>query len=339
MVFVTGGTGLLGAHILVELAKRGKSIKALKRPTSQLSEVKTIFQFYFGDQYESKWELIHWVDGDILDVISLENGMKECDEVYHAAGLVSFIKKDFKKLLKINKRGTANVVNIALSLGVKKFAFVSSTAAIGRNKKSEFYTEESKWITAEENSNYAVSKFSAEMEVWRGEEEGLNVVIVNPSVIFGAGNWNESSLTMLKSIDKGLKFYTSGINAYVDARDVAYGLVELMEQNKFGEKYLTISENLDFKTLFTMMANQMGVVPPRMEAKPWMGQIAWRLEAFLSWFGKKPQLTRETVRTAFSSSKYSNQKITNELSIDFIPIQKSIANSVQYQQFKSKNLK
>ena len=200
MVFLTGGTGLLGSHLLIELLKRGKTVRALKRKTSSLANVKSIFSFYLGEKANDFFESINWVDGDINDITSLQSLMGSCDEVYHCAGYVSFYRKDFKKLMKINKEGTANLVNTSLELGVKKFSYVSSTAAIGRDKKGEEYTEKSKWLTSSENSNYAVSKHSGEMEVWRGQEEGLNTSIVNPSVIIGAGDWEEGSLTIFKTV-------------------------------------------------------------------------------------------------------------------------------------------
>ncbi|MGV6860551.1 MAG: NAD-dependent epimerase/dehydratase family protein [Putridiphycobacter sp.] len=336
MVFVTGGSGLLGAHLLIELSKRGIPVRALKRSDSDLTEVQNLFKFYLKDQDLTLFNKIEWVNGNINDVTSLRENMVGCDGVYHCAGLVSFRKKDFNKLIKINKEGTQNIVNTCLHLNVKNLTHVSSTAAIGREKKLDVYTENSKWVNSPANSNYAVSKYLAEMEVWRGQEEGLNIVIVNPSVILGAGNWNESSLTLFKSIKNGLKFYTEGINAFVDARDVAFCMVELTEKQIFGERFLTISENLKFKTLFDLIAEQLGVKKPTIKVKPWMTFIAWRLEAIKSFFtGKPPQITKETSKSAMQENRYSNQKLVDELGFKFTPIHKSVENAVNYQHFKA----
>lgn len=336
MVFLTGGTGLLGSHLLIELLKRGKSVRALKRQTSDLTNVKQIFSYYVGEQANTLFDSIEWVNGDINDITSLKTIMADCDEVYHCAGYVSFYRKDFEKLMKINKEGTANLVNISLASGVKKFSYVSSTAAIGRDKKGGEYTENSKWVTSVENSNYAVSKYSGEMEVWRGQEEGLNTSIVNPSVILGAGDWEEGSLTLLKNVKKGLKFYTEGVNAFVDARDVAFCMVELMEQNSFNNRFLTISENVCFRDLFFMIADELQVKRASIKVSPWLAGLAWRIESLKSAiFGIRPKITRETTRSAMSISKYSNTKITKEINHQFIPIAEAIKNSVAYNTFIS----
>jgi len=333
MVFVTGGTGLLGSHLLVELSKRGYSIRALKRSTSNLTNVKNIFNFFLKTNSTELFNKIEWVDGDINNVSSLQDAMTGCDDVYHCAGYVSFWRRDFKKLMKINKVGTANMVNVALSLGVKKFSHVSSTAAIGRNELSTQYSEKNKWITSSSNSNYAVSKYSAEMEVWRAQEEGLNVSIVNPSVILGAGNWKDSSLTLFLNVKKGLKFYTEGTNAFVDARDVAFCMTELMEQNVFGQRYLTISENVCFRDLFFMIADEIGTKRASIKVKPWMAALAWRIELIKSIVGYMPKITKETARSAMNESFYSNEKITEKLNYNFIPIKDSIKNAVAFNTF------
>ena len=334
MVFVTGGTGVLGAHLLVELSLKGFSIRALKRAGSELAMVKDVFDFYLGEMADSMFKSINWVDGDILDVVSLENHMSGCEIVYHCAGNVSFDRRDFNKLIKTNKTGTANMVNIALVTGVKQFCHVSSTAAIGRQKKSDIYTEKQQWVTSSENSNYAVSKYSAEMEVWRGIEEGLNATIVNPCVILGAGYWSESSLAIFESVKKGLKFYPSGQNAFVDARDVAKCMVELVEKNIMHERFLITGENLKFKTLFDYIAAALRVKPPRIAAKKWLVSIGWRLERILAFLTfRRPKITKETARSAMSNSKYDHSKIREAIGFSFTPIKESVDNAVAFHQF------
>ncbi|MDX1348611.1 MAG: NAD-dependent epimerase/dehydratase family protein [Putridiphycobacter sp.] len=331
MVFVTGGTGVLGAHLLVELCKAGKSIRAIKRPSSDLQMVKDIFNFYLYGDAEALFNQIDWVEGDILDIPILEELMTGTDIVYHCAGNVSFDKKDFQKLIKTNKLGTANMVNVALSTGVKQFCHVSSTAAIGRQKKSEVYTEKQQWVTSSENSNYAVSKYSAEMEVWRGVEEGLNATIVNPCVILGAGYWTESSLSIFDSVQNGLKFYPSGQNAFVDARDVARIMVQLIDQKIMKERFLVTSENLQFKVLFDLIADALNVKPPQISAKKWMVELGWRLERLLALITfRRPKITKETARNAMSESKYDHSKIVTALNYQFIPIKDAVKNAVAF---------
>jgi dihydroflavonol-4-reductase len=330
MIFVTGATGLLGTHVLAELSKRNLEIRALKRKGSDLTTARRIFDFCFGETGAQKFEQIEWVEGDILDIYSLQKGIEGCTVVYHCAALVSFRRRDFRKMIKLNKEGTANVVNVCLSAGVDHLCYVSSTAAIGRSATKTVYDETNKWITAPENSGYAISKYSAENEVWRGVEEGLNAVIVNPSVILGPGNWNESSLSIFKVVKKGLKFYTSGTNAFVDARDVAFALAELSERRIFNDRFLVISENLKFKDLFGKIAKNCNVKGPTVEAKRWMAALAWRLEAFLALFGKKQNITRETARSSMSVTHYSNEKIKAKIGMQFHSIDDAVCNAVKF---------
>lgn len=337
MVFITGGTGLLGTHFLLELLTRGKQVRALKRAYSDLDQVKSVFEFYLKEKAESEFNKIEWVDGDVTDVTSLENGIRGCSEVYHCAAIVSFAKKDFNRMWKINKVGTENVVNVCLALGVETLCHVSSTAAIGKAEGVELNTETNKWKKNPSHSNYAVTKHSSEMEVFRGAEEGLNVVIINPSVILGPGNWYESSLTIFKVVNKGLKFYTPGMNAFVDARDVATVGVELVDRKIFNERFLVISENVYFKDLFDTIAKSLGVKPPTILAKPWMTAIVWRVQALRRFlFGIKQSVTKESARSAMGITKYSNQKIKEKLNFEFIPVEDSVANAVNY--FKNRYL-
>lgn len=331
MILVTGATGLLGTHVLVELSKRGQKVRALKRAGSNLKTTQSVFEFYFGENAKQKFSEIEWVEGDILDIVSLENAIRGCDIVYHCAALVSFRRRDFRKLSKINKEGTGNVVNVCLSLKVDHLCYVSSTAAIGRSATQTIYDETNKWVSSSENSGYAVSKYSAENEVWRGVEEGLNAVIVNPSVIFGPGNWSDGSLSIFKVVKKGLRFYTSGTNAFVDARDVAFVMAELSEKRVFNDRFLVISENLKYKDLFDKIAKSFGVKGPSRLAKPWMAAIVWRIEGVLAFlFGKKQNITRETARSSMASNQYSNEKVKQKLNFEFHTMDDTIQNSVVY---------
>ncbi len=331
MVFVTGGTGLVGSHLILELLSRGEDVRVLKRKNSNLAQLESLFDFYLGNKASEQLQKINWIEGDILDITSLEDGIKGCNRVFHCAAIVSFVQRDFKRMMKINKHGTANVVNVCLANQVDHLCYISSTAAIGRNSDSEIYTEENKWVNGPENSNYAVSKYSAENEVWRGVEEGLDAVIVNPSVILGPGDWNQSSLSIFKVIKKGLKFYTPGANAFVDVRDVATAICELSERKMFNRRYLVFSENLSFKSLFEKMAKAFQVKAPSVRVRPWMVGIAWRIEALLRLiFGKKQNITKETANSSMKISEYSNERIKNELNFEFISIDDSIEHAVQY---------
>ena len=331
MILVTGGTGLLGTHVLAELTKREEKVRALKRKSSDLSHFKEVFDFYFGEESQHFQQKIEWIDGDILDIVSLQDAVDGCTIVYHCAALVSFVRRDFRKLIKINKEGTANVVNVCLAPKIDHLCYVSSTAAIGRAEFKEVYDETNKWQSSKHNSGYAVSKYLAENEVWRGVEEGLNAVIVNPSVILGPGNWNESSLSIFKVVKKGLKFYTPGLNAFVDARDVAKCMHELSTKRNFNERFLTFSENVKYQILFEKIAKKFGVKAPSILVRPWMAGLAWRIEGLLRFFfGRKQNITKETAHSSMQTTKYSNQKLINRIGYKFYSIDESIDNAVNY---------
>jgi len=208
MIFVTGGTGLVGAHLLYELVKDGKKVKALKRETSDLLQVKRTFSFY-TDNSEELFNRIEWVNGDLLDYFSFEKLLTGVSVIYHCAAMVSFQAKDRKSMITNNVEGTTNLVNAALEKNVSRICHVSSVAALGRLKNGEPVTENTNWFPSKKVSGYSESKYFSETEIWRGIEEGLDAVIVNPSIIFGPAKWENGSARMFKTIWDGLKFYTT----------------------------------------------------------------------------------------------------------------------------------
>lgn len=328
MILVTGGTGLVGSHLLIQLSQRPEPIRAIYRNAKRIEQVKKLFQFY-GDQDLQQFDKIEWFACDVLDIVDLDAAFKEVTYVYHCAALVSFYRRDFQKLIKINREGTANIVNLSLEYGIKKLAYVSSTAAIG-GVENTIVTEETKWKQSPRTSGYSISKYSAEKEVWRGVEEGLDAVIVNPSVIFGAGNWNDSSLTIFRTVNKGLKFYTSGQNGFVDARDVSKAMIQLMDSQIKNERFLCVSENLPFKDMLQLMARTMHVKEPSMNTPRWLANFGWRVIATISvLLGKRPAITKETTASAFSFMTYSNTKIKERLNFEFISVEDSIKNAIK----------
>jgi dihydroflavonol-4-reductase len=329
MILVTGGTGLLGSHLLLQLSLNGNETKALYRREQRIEIVKKVFQYYQPDCHEELFSRIQWVKGDILDVTSLEEAMPGITQVYHCAGLVSFATSDFSMVMKVNREGTANVVNFCLAFGIQKLCYVSSTAALGHNEHGD--TNESVfWKTGPEVSGYSVSKYSAELEVWRGIEEGLNAVIVNPSVIFGAGSWEESSMTIFRTIEKGLHFYTSGSNGYVDARDVADIMIRLMNSKITRERFLCVGENSTFEELLSIIAKKMNKRPPSIATPRWLAEIGWRIVAFLSFLlGRKPMITRDTVASAYKRISYDTTKVRDTLQFTFKSGAKTLENALR----------
>jgi dihydroflavonol-4-reductase len=328
MIFITGGTGLLGSHLLFQLSEEGIPLKAIYRNEGKRNTVRQLFLYYDPLHGLSRYESIEWVLCDVLDVTTLHESMLHCSLVYHCAAIVSFQQKDFFQMMKINRQGTANVVNLCLELGVKKLCYVSSTAAIG-GEESSVVSESSKWKQSPKTSGYSISKYSAEKEVWRGIEEGLNAVIINPCVIVGAGNWNESSMTIFKTIDQGLKFYTSGSNAFVDARDVSNCMLTLMGSEIHSERFLVIGENTTFKAFFDEIATRLNKKKAHILVKPWLAGVAWKIAWLVSKITKKPAtITKETANSAFKCTAYDKTKLTRTIDSPFRSLHEMVDNAV-----------
>lgn len=325
MILVTGATGLVGSHLLAALLAKNKQVRALHRENSDLSLVRKVFARQFDD-FEAQLEQIDWVKGDVLDYYSIEENLVGVAEIYHCAATVSFQKSDHQSMLSVNVKGTENMVNAALHQSVNKFCHVSSIAALGRAEKAKVVSEKTLWKSSGNNSVYAISKYGAEREVWRGIAEGLNAVIVNPSVILGAGNWNSGSSELFRLVDRGLKFYTTGVNGFVDVRDVVEAMLHVMEHEYFQERFIVSSEDISYRALFSMMAEELGKKPPSMAISPFMAEVAWRLLAIRSMItGKKSAITRETARTASNKHYYSADKLRQKTGFVFTPISQSIA--------------
>lgn len=325
MVLVTGGSGFVGAHLLLELIKNNQKIRAIKRSGSDLSLVKKIFSYYHKD-YETLFSQVEWIEGDVLDIFLLEDAMQDVDKVYHCAAVVSFNPKDKDDLLKTNIKGTANVVNTALKANISKLCYISSIAAIGRSDSNELTTEKTAWKSSDKNSSYSISKYDAEREVWRGVEEGLNAVIVNPSVILGPGDWKCGSAKIFDTLGKGNMFYTNGVNGFVDVRDVAAAMYQLMESNVVNERFIVSSENLSYRQLFTLILNEYGMKPPTIRATRFLLEAAWRFEKIKSClFNSRPLITKETVNTSQNKYFYSTEKLQKAINFQFTPVKEIVS--------------
>ncbi len=316
MILVTGGTGLVGAHLLLHLAESESTIRAMYRESKSIEKTKSLFQSY---QKESFFSRIEWIQADIIDVPSLEIAFKNVDYVYHCAGLISYDPNDEDKLRKVNIEGTANIVNFCIEHKIKKLCHVSSIAALGSlAPNTTAIDEESEWNPEAAHSDYAISKYGAEIEVWRGQQEGLNVVIVNPGVIFGTGFLNQGSGVFFSAIKKGFPFYTQGTSAYVGVTDVVLLMMQLMKSDIVGERFIVTAENCTFKKIIYEIAENYQVKKPTFEAKPWLLNIAWRLDWILATvFKTKRKLSKFSALSLNSTENISNQKIKNALNYEF----------------------
>ncbi len=325
MILVTGGTGLVGAHLLYKLSLTENKIRATYRNQSKIEKTKHVFS-YFTDDVESLFNKIEWVEGDLLDIPKLTDAFYDITKVYHSAALVSFDPNDYLKLRRTNIEGTANVVNLCLANNIEKLCYVSSIATLGKTDDNSAITEDTHWNPEDDNSVYAITKYGAEMEVWRGTQEGLNAIIVNPGVILGSGFWKMGSGSLFKKIYKGLKYYTTGTVGYVDVIDVADAMINLMDSNIKNERYILVAENWSFKDFALKVAENLNVNPPKKEAKPWLLNLAWKLD-WLNYFFKRKyrKLTKQMAKTILSKRHYSNKKIKNTIGFEF----ESINNSIQ----------
>lgn len=324
MIFVTGASGLVGSHLVSRLLKNNVRIRALRRPDSDLGLLQKVISrdHAHPDQMLDK---IEWVTGDILDYYSLETALEKVHTVYHCAAIVSFEGTDKGKMLKNNILGTANMVNAALYHGVEAFCYVSSIAALGRSTKGIQVTEKTIWKNSDRNTVYAQSKHEAEKEVWRGIAEGLPAVIVNPSIVLGAGNWANGSAAIIHTVNNGLKFYTKGINGFVDVKDLTEVMILLVQKKLFGERFIVSAADVSYQQLFEWIAAGLNVEGPKIYANRMMSKIAWRwfaLRKLLS--GKRALITRETAKTAHSKHHYPATKLIGLTGFNFKPLQQSI---------------
>jgi dihydroflavonol-4-reductase len=313
MILVTGATGFLGSEVALQLVKQGGRIRCTRRSSSTIPLILKNFEAQ-----------IEWVDADLMDSFALEDALKDVKQVYHCAAWVSLKQADKKAMIRANVTGTANLVDLCLEDNIR-LVHVSSVAAIGLAKPCDLITENHHLDQALETDGYAISKLESEMEVWRGIAEGLDALVVNPSIIIGANAGTNGSGQLFETVGKGLKFYTSGSCGFVDVEDVAKCMIALMNSKITGERYVISAENLSFKQITTDIAEGFGIKPPSTYASPWMMGIAWRGAALVAALtGKSPSIDKVSAQSASITRDYDNSKIKKAIGIEFKPISVSV---------------
>ncbi len=332
MILVTGGTGLVGSHLLYKLMSNNESVRAIFRRAHKLEAVKKVFSYY-TDDVETLYNRIEWVEADLNDIPALTDAFKNISFVYHCAAFVSFEPDKYHQLRKINIQGTANIVNLCVDNQIKKLCYVSSIAAIGHELDGNtLISEKTTWNPEEDHSVYAITKYGAEIEVWRGTQEGVDAVIVNPGVILGPGFWHGGgSGSLINQVYKGFPYYTNGMTAYIEVDDVVNAMIELMNSGIKNESFIVISENLSFKDFQIKVAKALGVKPAQKEASKLILEIGWRLD----WLnhklkGKRRKLSKQMTKTAVSKTIYDNSKLKETLNFEFTPIDQSIKEVAAY---------
>lgn len=324
MILVTGANGLLGSHLLFNLLNKGLKVRALIRNEKSKGDIKKVFGYY-SDEAETVLEKIEWAYGDVTNWDEVAASVEGITQVYHTAAMVSFHKEDFSAMQDVNICGTENIVNACLDHPGIRLCFVSSIASLGSMLNGNPIDEETYWDQEAEHSNYAITKYYAEMEVWRGFSEGLKGIIVNPSIILGPGNWERSTSGIFKLAHEGLSFYTEGINGFVDVRDACECMVGLMNSELTEQRFILNADNFAYKEVFDRAAREFGKKPPSHKASSLMTEVAWRLDAIRCFFtGSKPTLTRLMSKSSHAKTYYSNQKVSEMLGYTFRPLSETI---------------
>lgn len=317
MILLTGATGLLGHYLIDELLATGHELRVLVRNP---------------EQRELPWRhLVEVIDGDLLDVVALEQATAGIQTVIHSAAMVSFDRRDRAQLMKVNVEGTANVVDACLAAGVERLIHVSSVAAIGQPTDGNPATEQTPWQAGQAVSAYARSKRRAELEVYRGIAEGLHAQIINPGLMLGPrGDWQQSSLRLFTSVARGLRFYQAGATALVGAQDVARAVCLLLEQDlPNGERYLLVADTWSTLRMLTAFAESVGQKPPSFRIPAWLSiSVAWLVERVATLLGYRPPLSVEAIRSGLSQDRYEGSKIT-QLGFAYTPLAQVIAETAE----------
>jgi len=317
MILVTGGTGLVGSHLLVRLVQENEPVKATYRTLESIEKTKKVFSYYTNTT-KDLFTNIEWLQADITDVPSMMPAFKGVKKVYHCAAVISFDPADYRTMRKVNIHGTAIIANLAIDAKVEKLCFVSSIATIGDDPKKEFANEENDWGGNQKNNGYAITKYGAETEVWRASQEGVDVVIVNPGVILGSGFWDSGSGKMFTQIYKGFQFYSEGVTGFIGVKDVVGCMVQLMQSNCKNERFILVSENKSFKEVLFSIAEAFGKKNPIRCVQPWQASLLWRWEWLVSKItSRKIRMSKYTAKTLFRKTYYSSEKCKKQLKVTF----------------------
>ena len=321
MILITGGTGLVGGHLLYRFRESGKNIIATYRNIDAIEKTREIFESYEVGA-SSMVDGFQWMEADILEIPSLEKVMKNVKYVYHCAAAID--NSSFEELKSINMRGTENVINVALHYGIKKLCYVSSIAALGDPIGARLINEEDFFNLDGLNTDYAITKFGAEMEAWRATQEELDIIIVNPGIVLGEGNWKNGSGQFFSKTATGNRFYTKGSSGFIDVRDVTSLMVRLMESSSHNERFILISENRSYKSILDKIALALDKKKPNIYLSKSLLLMTSYFLKVLNILGFKRTLSTAKVESLTSTTNYSNDKVIEATDFKFTPIDETI---------------
>ena len=334
MILVTGGTGLVGSHLIYQLTLENNVIRATHRADSDIERVKLLFKFYSKD-YNQLFKKIEWIEADLNNLSQLQDAFKDISFVYHCAAYISFDPSSYETLRRVNIRGTANIVNLCIKNKIKKLCHVSSVATLGYNIKE--IDENNYWDGNKHKSAYAISKYGAEMEVWRGVQEGVKSVIINPGVIIGPGFSKSAFGTIIKMVTNKKRFHTCGKTGYVDVRDISNIMIRLMNSKIENERYILVNKNLSYKKVIDMVSSNLGLKNKSTFVSKSKLKIALVFDLVSSkFFNKDRKLSKALCKTLTRNFNYSSKKIKKSLNFEFTSILETFEKSCQfYSQEKS----
>ncbi len=328
-LLLTGATGLVGSHTLLKLVENGVYVRAFVRPNSDYrNRIVEVFSL-FNQPASLLDQFVTFFEGDILNIGDLEDALEGIESVIHTAAIVreGFEKSD--RLMKVNVEGTSNLVNLCLDFKISWFLFISSVATLGPNPEG-LVDEDFFFKAGPYTSNYALSKYLAEQEVWRASEEGLPVVVLNPSIVLGASRSKQSSSAIFHAAKKGISIYTNGLHGYVDVVDLSSVIHNLYTVQFTGKRFIVSSENMENLDFLRAVCVSMKSAPPRIQFRQWMIFPAIIAGVIGKIFNKnQTTLNRKLIQSALSRNAYDNARITEKTGIQFKKVQTSIIETAQ----------
>lgn len=311
-VLVTGGTGFIGSNLAVALIREGCHVRILRRPHSELRAI--------GDAP------VEHCTGDIRDYESLKGAMKGCDTVFHTAAMVSYWRREREEMYRVNIEGTRHVVDACLELGVQRLVHTSSIAAVGYPEDGGVARETNQFNWERFDIGYRISKHKAEGEIHRGVRLGLNVVMVNPSVVIGPRDIKFHAGQLIRDIYwKRLFYYVDGGMNIAYVGDVVKGHILAARSGRRGDRYILGGENLTHRQIISTIADVVGGIRPFFKVPEWaVRSIAVAAEGIGSTLSRKPWVTRELLASSSLFNYFSSEKSERELGYSRTPFREAV---------------
>jgi dihydroflavonol-4-reductase len=319
-VLITGSSGFIGAAVTRAVVAKGDEVRVLVRPTSNRSNLDGL--------------PVETVEGDLQDSKSLKKALTGCQGVYHVAAHYALWAPDPTTFYKVNVEGTKHLFHAAEEVGVERIVYTSTIGAIGLPDHGGLGREELFPSDNQLSGDYKRSKFLAEQEVLKMAQQGLPVIIVNPTAPVGERDVKPTPTgQIIVDFMKGRMFayIETGMNL-IDVDDVAMGHVRAMERGRIGERYILGNQNLMFRDICQILSQLTGVPAPRL-------RLPWRLIVPLAYVNtwianlvthKTPRIPLEGVRMAKYRMHYDCTKARKELDLPQTPVETALKKAVQW---------